>query len=227
MGPSEAELRPASPPSDPSAFDPGAAVHEEVSRGVESMVEQHTLWLELLAEGRRGEEYDWRTANLLSCIRSIEWDLQDLEDHVSIVEGNRSKFSSLGEDFIAERKQLIESVQEKIRDVRASVQEAQSSEGGHAAATAKATLSSLKAAMGRTRQYGKLKEEYKGSGSFQSGSSHCDAAAPPSAISNGRGAGAIPSIASDPPALPSYPTGGVMPTAPAAEKKRRWFLCCC
>ena len=52
-----------------------------------------TAWLELCAAGQRGEEYDWRTAELLSSLRSIEWDVQDLEDHVSIVEGNRSKFS--------------------------------------------------------------------------------------------------------------------------------------
>jgi hypothetical protein len=90
-----------------SSFDPGAAVHQEVVRGVESMVEQHTSWLELLAAGQRGAEYDWRTAELLSCLRSIEWDLQDLEDHLSIVEGNRTKFASLDDDFIAARKELI------------------------------------------------------------------------------------------------------------------------
>lgn len=94
-------------PSSSASFDPGAAVHAEVERGVESMVEQHTTWLELLAAGQRGEEYDWRTAELLSCLRSIEWDLQDLEDHLSIVEGNRTKFATLDDEFIAARKELI------------------------------------------------------------------------------------------------------------------------
>ena len=88
-------------------YDPGAAVHGEVLRGVDNMVKQHTEWLELLAVGQRGEEYDWRTAELLSCLRSIEWDLQDLEDHLSIVEGNRSKFAQLDDDFISARKELI------------------------------------------------------------------------------------------------------------------------
>ena len=94
-------------PSSSASFDPGAAVHAEVERGVESMVEQHTTWLELLAAGQRGEEHDWRTAELLSCLRSIEWDLQDLEDHLSIVEGNRTKFATLDDEFIAARKELI------------------------------------------------------------------------------------------------------------------------
>ena len=39
--------------------------------------------------GRRAGEL---TSELLSGLRSIEWDLQDLEDTVSIVEGNRQKF---------------------------------------------------------------------------------------------------------------------------------------
>ena len=34
----------------------------------------------------------WTTSELLSGLRSIEWDLQDLEDTVSIVKGNRVKF---------------------------------------------------------------------------------------------------------------------------------------
>ena len=34
----------------------------------------------------------WTTSELLSGLRSIEWDLQDLEDTVSIVKGNRLKF---------------------------------------------------------------------------------------------------------------------------------------
>ena len=39
-----------------------------------------------------------RAAELLSGLRSIEWDLQDLEDTVSIVEGNRQKFQLEEED---------------------------------------------------------------------------------------------------------------------------------
>ena len=94
--------------TDESIYDPGAAVHGEVTRGVDNMIKQHTEWLELLAAGQKGgEEYDWRTAELLSCLRSIEWDLQDLEDHLSIVEGNREKYVQLGDSFITSRKELI------------------------------------------------------------------------------------------------------------------------
>ena len=39
-----------------SFIDPAAAVQAEVERGVESMVEQHTQWLELPAAG---EEHDY------------------------------------------------------------------------------------------------------------------------------------------------------------------------
>ena len=45
-------------------LDPGAAVFAEVERGMAGMIEQHTAWLELCAAGQRGEEYDWRTAEV-------------------------------------------------------------------------------------------------------------------------------------------------------------------
>jgi hypothetical protein len=165
------------------AGDPGGPVQLEVERGVKGLVEQHTAWLELLASSHKGEEYDWRTAELLSCLRAIEvrtalcgpapplcsrvdfhrgamdvwqWDLQDLEDAVSIVEGNREKFVTLDDDAVKARRDFIETIRTKIDDVRASVQEASMSEGGHGGVKRpKAALPSMAAAQG----YGKLAKE--------------------------------------------------------------------
>ena len=122
------------------------------------MIEQHTAWLELCAAGHFGEEYDWRTAELLSCLRSIEWDLQDLEDHVSIVEGNRSKFA-MSDEQLALRKELIESVRRKVDGVRENVREAASSEGGHAAVKAKASgaLASMAKQLGKGKGFVKVR----------------------------------------------------------------------
>ena len=140
---SDADLPPAAVST--GVLDPGAAVFAELERGMAGMIEQHTAWLELCAAGQRGEEYDWRTAELLSCLRSIEWDLQDLEDHLSIVEGNRQKFVELEDSLLDARKAMVESVRRKIDAVRGTVQEAASSEG-HVVARAKAT-SALAAAL--------------------------------------------------------------------------------
>lgn len=61
------------------------------------------------------------TAELLSGLRSIEWDLQDLEDTVSIVEGNWKKFE-LEEADVQERKDFIASTRRQIVSLRDEVQ---------------------------------------------------------------------------------------------------------
>ena len=72
--------------------DPFFAVKEEVEHSVTVVTQLHGKWKELLKSKAKGDEQEWTTSELLSGLRSIEWDLQDLEDTVSIVEGNRQKF---------------------------------------------------------------------------------------------------------------------------------------
>ena len=75
-----------------AAQDPFLAVKEEVEHSVTVVTQLHAKWEELSASKRGGDEFEWTTSELLSGLRSIEWDLQDLEDTVSIVKGNRQKF---------------------------------------------------------------------------------------------------------------------------------------
>ena len=211
----EAELPSAAVSS--GVIDAGAAVFAEVERGMAGMIEQHTAWLELSAAGHRGEEYDWRTAELLSCLRSIEWDLQDLEDHVSIVEGNRAKFSDLEDSVIEARKTLLDNVRMKIDAVRTNVQEAASSEGGHAATRAKASSALDALAKMRGKGFVKLAEDkHQGVGTF----SPAHANQPPSPrCANGGGstlAGGAGASAS-----------GDLGSTEADGKDKPWWLCCC
>mmetsp|Transcript_44375 Transcript_44375/g.116595 ORF Transcript_44375/g.116595 Transcript_44375/m.116595 type:complete len:269 (+) Transcript_44375:106-912(+) len=97
--------------------DPYFAVKEEVENSVAVVVELHQKWLAL----GKGDEFDWTSSELLSGLRSIEWDLQDLEDTVSIVEGNRVKFQ-LEESDILERKQFIDVTRKQIVAIRDEVQ---------------------------------------------------------------------------------------------------------
>ena len=200
-----------------ATLDPGEAIFAEVERGMAGMIEQHTAWLELCASGLRGEEYDWRTAELLSCLRSIEWDLQDLEDHVSIVEGAPTKFSDVSDETLKSRKELIDGVRAKIDVVRENVQEAQSSEGGHAAARAKATTALKNMAKGFGKGFVKLKEE--------------NAPLQPSSSSNGGGTGlgsngSNGGGAASEPAL-GMPKGLAAREAAEKSKPKPWYLCCC
>ena len=63
----------------------------------------------------------WTTSELLSGLRSIEWDLQDLEDTVSIVKGNRLKFQ-LDDADVQAREDFIEMTRQQITAMRDQVQ---------------------------------------------------------------------------------------------------------
>ena len=186
------------------AGDPGAPVKVEVERGMASMVEQHTTWLELCAAGQRGEEFDWRTAELLSCLRAIEWDLQDLEDAMSIVEGNRIKFAAINDDALKARKDFIDMVRSKIDGIRTSVQESSKNEGHVAAKKGLAAKVGAPNTIGKG--YGKLPKEHAGS----------DLPSTPKGL--GGGADGSPFTKDD----------GNMPEEMQATRRRRpWYACCC
>lgn len=167
----------------PLAADPGEAVQEEVDRGVATLIEQHTTWLELCAQGMRGEEYEWRSAELLSCLRSIEWDLQDLEDTVVIIEGNRPKFD-IDDEQLSARKAFIDSMKAKIDSVKEEVTKSASGEGHREAAKGKKNPLS---------KYGKLKEEGEGGAAGAAGGACSSAPLPPAAEGGGDGGSRRPS----------------------------------
>ena len=98
--------------------DPYVAVREEVENSVRVVVELHTKWLSL---DSKSDNFDWTSSELLSGLRAIEWDLQDLEDTVSIVEGNRIKFQ-LDEGDMHARKEFIETTRGQIVTIRNEVQ---------------------------------------------------------------------------------------------------------
>ena len=181
------------------AGDPGGPIQLEVERGMQTMIEQHSTWLELCAAGQRGEEFDWRTAELLSCLRAIEWDLQDLEDAVSIVEGNRKKFS-LDDAAVQSGKDFIEMIRNKIEAIRTSVQDSSKHEG-HAAA--KKGLGA-KLAISAAKGYGKLPKELGADGSQEG------AISPTGSASGNGGGGGMSEDVDDP-----------------RRRRRKWYAWCC
>jgi len=101
--------------------DPFFAVKEEVEHSVTVVTQLHTKWEELRATKHGGDEFEWTTSELLSGLRSIEWDLQDLEDTVSIVKGNRLKFQ-LDDADVQAREDFIEMTRQQITTMRDQVQ---------------------------------------------------------------------------------------------------------
>merc|ERR1719224_312592 len=97
--------------------DPYFAVKEEVEHSTQVVFDLHKRWIELSDSSRKSDEFEWTSSELLSGLRSIEWDLQDMEDMVSIAEGNRQKFS-LDETDIQARRDFIESTRQQISSMR-------------------------------------------------------------------------------------------------------------
>lgn len=63
------------------------------------------------------EELDWTTTELRNGLRSIEWDLEDLEETIGIVENNPKKFK-LDETEINIRRKFIEQTKDEVKFMR-------------------------------------------------------------------------------------------------------------
>ena len=64
-------------------------------------------------EIRSQEEQEWAATELRNSLRSIEWDLEDLDDTVQIVEKNPAKFRIDANDLIA-RKNFIKLTKDEV-----------------------------------------------------------------------------------------------------------------
>lgn len=62
-------------------------VNREVQKAVNAAQSLHHRWCELLQEGGGAskEEMDWTTNELRNSLRSIEWDLEDLDETINIL----------------------------------------------------------------------------------------------------------------------------------------------
>ncbi|KAK2087468.1 Syntaxin-10 [Saguinus oedipus] len=112
-----------------SLEDPFFVVRGEVQKAVNTARGLYQRWCELLLEsaavGR--EELDWTTNELRNGLRSIEWDLEDLEETIDIlglwgggpriVEANPGKFKLPAGD-LQERKVFVERMREAVQEMK-------------------------------------------------------------------------------------------------------------
>ncbi|EPQ17252.1 Syntaxin-10 [Myotis brandtii] len=101
-----------------SLEDPFFVVRGEVQKAVNTARGLYQRWCELLQEGAAvgREELDWTTNELRNGLRSIEWDLEDLEETIDIlaVEANPGKFKLPAGD-LQERKVFVERMREAVQ----------------------------------------------------------------------------------------------------------------
>lgn len=102
-----------------SLEDPFFVVKGEVQKAVNTARGLYQRWTELLQEEAlvSKEELDWTTNELRNSLRSIEWDLEDLEETIGIVESNPRKFKIEG-DEVAERRAFVESTRDTVREMK-------------------------------------------------------------------------------------------------------------
>ncbi|KAM7409796.1 hypothetical protein PAMA_001338 [Pampus argenteus] len=102
-----------------SMEDPFFVVKGEVQKAVNAAQSLHHRWSELLQEGGGAskEEMDWTTNELRNSLRSIEWDLEDLDETISIVESNPKKFN-LDSAELLKRKAFITSTRHTVKEMK-------------------------------------------------------------------------------------------------------------
>ncbi|XP_020335836.1 syntaxin-6-like isoform X2 [Oncorhynchus nerka] len=102
-----------------SMEDPFFVVKCEVQKAVNTAQGLYQRWSELLQDpsGTSKEEVDWTTNELRNSLRSIEWDLEDLDETISIVESNPKKFN-LDTVELTKRKGFITSTRQTVKEMK-------------------------------------------------------------------------------------------------------------
>ncbi|XP_074835843.1 syntaxin-10 [Carettochelys insculpta] len=139
--------------------DPFAAVRGEVQKAVNTAQGLYQRWCELLQETHvvSTEEFDWTSNELRNSLRSIQWDLEDLEETIGIVESNPRKFRiEAGE--LAERRAFVKQTRDSVKEMQDHI----SSPSAKAFAQQKnreLLMGGIASQKHPTEQHGQLREE--------------------------------------------------------------------
>uniref|UniRef100_A0A8D0BAT3 Syntaxin 10 n=1 Tax=Salvator merianae TaxID=96440 RepID=A0A8D0BAT3_SALMN len=102
-----------------SLEDPFFVVKGEVQKAVNTTRGLYHRWCQLLQETHvvRKEEFDWTTNELRNSLRTIDWDLEDLEETICIVESNPRKFK-IEPSEVAARRSFVTEMKESVKAMR-------------------------------------------------------------------------------------------------------------
>ncbi|XP_059055178.1 syntaxin-6 [Achroia grisella] len=96
--------------------DPFYVVKDEVFKALNKTRGLYLRWQEISKAPTipNSPEVEWTSTELRNALRSIEWDLEDLEDTISIVEKNSSKFK-IDNKEICDRRSFIEATKQEVK----------------------------------------------------------------------------------------------------------------
>eukprot|EP00033_Pygsuia_biforma_P001284 GCRY01001451.1.p1 GENE.GCRY01001451.1~~GCRY01001451.1.p1 ORF type:complete len:249 (+),score=65.07 GCRY01001451.1:243-989(+) len=99
--------------------DPFFVVKEEVSQSLVEANNLHRRWRELLntTNTSSNEDFTFTTNELNKSLQSIEWDIQDLEETISIVENNPSRYR-IGAEEIKQRRFFVENTRRAVQSIQ-------------------------------------------------------------------------------------------------------------
>ncbi|XP_018565804.1 syntaxin-6 [Anoplophora glabripennis] len=102
--------------------DPFFVVKDEVFKALNKTRGLYLRWIELQDDSLciTKEEIDCTNTELKNSLRSIEWDLEDLEDTIDIVEKNPSKFK-IDNKEITIRKHFIDSTKSEVKSMKEKI----------------------------------------------------------------------------------------------------------
>ncbi|KAL0280257.1 UNVERIFIED_CONTAM: hypothetical protein PYX00_001603 [Menopon gallinae] len=109
-----------------SLEDPFFVVKDEVSKALNKTSGLYRRWLELqddISHSISRDEVEWTSTELRNALRSIEWDLEDLEDTINIllydaiVEKNPTKFK-LDNKELSIRRNFIDGTKEEVKSMK-------------------------------------------------------------------------------------------------------------
>nr|XP_014425641.1 syntaxin-10 [Pelodiscus sinensis] len=91
----------------------------EVQKAVNTAQGLYQRWCELLQETHvvSSEEFDWTTNELRNNLRSIQWDLEDLEETIGIVESNPRKFRIEASE-LTERRAFVRQMRDSVKEMQ-------------------------------------------------------------------------------------------------------------
>lgn len=90
-------------------------VSSEVFKALNKTRGLYLRWRDLGETG--GAEAEWTTTELKNSLRSIEWDLEDLEDTISIVERNLGKFK-IDQKELSSRRYFIDATRNEVKSMK-------------------------------------------------------------------------------------------------------------
>eukprot|EP00698_Gefionella_okellyi_P007635 TRINITY_DN1866_c0_g1_i2.p2 TRINITY_DN1866_c0_g1~~TRINITY_DN1866_c0_g1_i2.p2 ORF type:complete len:259 (-),score=56.94 TRINITY_DN1866_c0_g1_i2:1810-2586(-) len=104
------------------AQDPFYFVKEDISQSVNKAATLFTRWKALHEQAldSDSQEFDWTTGELVQSLKSIEWDLEDLDESINIAEANRQRFR-IDADEIKSRRAYVAKTRGSVAEMKKTI----------------------------------------------------------------------------------------------------------